>query len=99
MKIVINCTWGGFGLSQIALDYLGIEYCMDNDDFGIDNKNPYAYRAYDKLIECIETLGEEADGDYAELKIVEIPDDVGYNWHIDEFDGMESIHENHRHWR
>ena len=49
-----------------------------------------------KLVECVETLGEKADGYCAELKVVEIPDDV--NWEIDEYDGLESIHEVHRVW-
>ena len=33
---------------------------------------------------------------YAELKIVEVPDDVV--WEIDEYDGLESISEVHRRW-
>ena len=49
------------------------------------------------LIEVVEELGEEeASGDYAKLEIVEIPDDVG--WYLDDYDGFESIHENHRSW-
>jgi len=49
------------------------------------------------LIEVIEELGKKADGMCAELKIVEIPD--GTDWKIDEYDGMESIHEVHNSWR
>jgi len=49
------------------------------------------------LIEVVEELGEkEASGNYAELKIVEIPDDV--EWEISEYDGMESVDEKHRSW-
>ena len=48
------------------------------------------------LIQVIEELGEGADGDYAELKIVEIPDDV--EWYIDDYDGIESVNERHRSW-
>lgn len=48
------------------------------------------------LIRVIEELGEKADGDCAELKIVEIPDGVDYE--IDEYDGIETIHEKHRSW-
>lgn len=49
-----------------------------------------------KLIQVVEELGKEADGWCAELKIIEIPDDV--KWEIDEYDGLESVHEVHRSW-
>lgn len=49
------------------------------------------------LIECLETLGEDASGDCAKLTIVEIPD--GINWEITEYDGSESVEEVHRSWR
>jgi len=48
------------------------------------------------LIQVIEELGEKANGDYANIKIVDIPDDV--KWQIDDYDGQESIHELHRSW-
>ena len=48
------------------------------------------------LIAVIEELGEEANGRYAELKVVEIPDDV--QWELDDYDGIETIHEVHRSW-
>lgn len=49
------------------------------------------------LIQVVEELGDIAFGDYSDLRIVEIPDDV--QWKIDEYDGVESIHEVHRVWR
>ena len=48
------------------------------------------------LVQVVEELGEESWGEYAELKIVEVPDDVV--WEIDDYDGMESISEVHRRW-
>jgi hypothetical protein len=48
------------------------------------------------LVRVVEELGDEASGDCAELKVVEIPD--GVDWQIDEYDGTESIHEKHRSW-
>lgn len=49
------------------------------------------------LIKVIEELGSEnASGGCAKLKIVEIPD--GVQWEIDEYDGIETIHEVHRSW-
>ena len=48
------------------------------------------------LVAVVEKLGEEAFGNYASLKVVEIPDDV--KWFIDEYDGAEHIAEEHRTW-
>lgn len=49
------------------------------------------------LIQAIEEIGEkESSGSCASLEIIEIPDDV--KWQIDEYDGIESIHEQHRSW-
>ena len=53
-------------------------------------------RADPLLVECVETLGEDANGKFADLAIVTIPDDVDYE--IDDYDGQESIHEKHRTW-
>jgi hypothetical protein len=48
------------------------------------------------LIRVIEELGGLANGEHAELKVVEIPDDVEYR--IVEYDGCERIDEVHRSW-
>lgn len=48
------------------------------------------------LIKVIDEFGKEVNSNYSELKIIEIPKDVEYE--IDEYDGMESIHEVHRSW-
>ena len=53
-------------------------------------------RTDDDLIAVVEELGEEANGRFSELEVVEIPDDV--NWEIDDYDGIETIHEVHRIW-
>ena len=53
-------------------------------------------RADPDLVAVVEELGEKAWGNFSELKVVEIPDDV--NWHIADHDGMEHIAENHRIW-
>jgi len=90
MKIVINTCYGGFGLSKEALALFNERSGMVNTyDTGIPRNNPI-------LVEIVEQLGEAADGGHAELKVVEIPDDV--KWHIHEYDGWETIHEDHRVW-
>ena len=48
------------------------------------------------LIAVVEELGEQANGEYAELEVVEIPDDV--EWQLEEYDGLEWIAEKHRTW-
>jgi hypothetical protein len=48
------------------------------------------------LIQVVEELGTLADGSCAKLRIIEIPDDI--EWELDEYDGMESVHEAHRSW-
>ena len=48
------------------------------------------------LVQVIEELGDKANGNYSELRVVKIPDDV--KWHISEYDGMEHVAENHRTW-
>jgi len=48
------------------------------------------------LIDVVAKLGSKAAGNFSDLKIVEIPDDV--NWYIEEYDGIEHIAERHRTW-
>jgi hypothetical protein len=48
------------------------------------------------LVQVVEELGDKANGSCAKLEIIEIPDDV--DWQIDEYDGLESVHEKHRSW-
>lgn len=49
-----------------------------------------------QLIKVVEELGEAANGSCARLEIIEIPD--GVDWQIDEYDGLETVHEKHRSW-
>ena len=51
----------------------------------------YTQREDATLIECVEELGEKANGDCAKLEIVEIPDNLKYT--IDCYDGYETLHE------
>jgi len=48
------------------------------------------------LVEVVEKLGEAAYGFAANLKIVEIPEDV--EWCVEENDGREWVSEKHRTW-
>jgi hypothetical protein len=61
-------------------------------DFEDVNKN----RADENLIKVVKKLGKKSWGHCAELKIIEIPDNI--DWGIDEYDGMESVEETHQSW-
>ena len=48
------------------------------------------------LLSVVEEMGDLANGEYSELKVVEIPDDV--EWEVEEYDGLEWVAEKHRTW-
>ena len=48
------------------------------------------------LVAVVEEMGSKANGEYAYLKVVEIPDDV--EWDVEEYDGNEWVAEKHRIW-
>jgi len=48
------------------------------------------------LIKVVEELGDKADGEFAELKVVDIPDGIEYT--IEEYDGKEWVAEKHETW-
>ncbi len=102
MKIVINKCFGGFGVNKKVFKELGFTWDgygdLENKDFGITSENYYAYRVNPRLIESLEKIGlEKAGRRVAKLKIITIPDNV--EWELEDYDGMESIHEKHRIWR
>lgn len=86
-RIVINTRYGGFGLSAEARAELLKEGEYEND---LPRDKP-------ELVAVVERLGSRAGNSFAELKVVEIPDDV--EWEIAEYDGMEWVAEKHRTWR
>lgn len=139
MKVVINCCYGGFGVSHKATMrfaelqgiklYPFVEERDVNGNINFKKFQPYkegekafiihystkplkadgtyeqdSYWSLDRsanrtnplLIQIVEEMGDEANGDHAELRVVEIPD--GVEFEIDEYDGIESIHEVHRSW-
>ena len=92
MKVVINTDFGGFGLSDEAIALYAEKKGIPVDDV-YDFEIP---RDDLVLVWIVEHLGLKANGDYAELKVVEIPD--GIDWYVDEYDGNEHIAERHRTW-
>jgi hypothetical protein len=93
MKIVINTQHGGFGLSKEAEE-------LYKQRKGITDPDWYYWdipRDDSVLVEIVEQMGEAANGNFAYLKIVEIPE--GIDWTIGEYDGDEWVAEAHQTWR
>ena len=93
MKVVINGCFGGFGLSDAALEeYKSLRGITDPDFYYYDIP-----RDCPVLVSMIEEQGTAINGTFSDLKVVEIPD--GIRWYIDEYDGLEHVAERHRTWR
>ena len=89
MKVVINKCYGGFGLSEVAITRYRNETGLDCNDYLIDRSDKV-------LVSIVEELGEDSWGGFAELEVIEIPDDVKFQ--IEEYDGNEWVAEQHRTW-
>ena len=112
MKIVINSDYGGFSLSDEAIEAYAERkeitlrkeeqkhYSVLSSDYYLDNGEWFNCREIPRndptLVEVVEKLGEAAYGFAANLKTVEIPEDV--DWCIEENDGREWVSEKHRTW-
>ena len=93
MKVVINNCYGGFGMTNADLE----EYKSRRD---ITDENFWYYdipRDCPVLVSMVEEQGSAMNGEFSDLKVVEIPDDV--EWYVEEYDGMEHVAESHRTWR
>ena len=87
MKVVINRRFGGFGLSDQARELYA-------EAKGVPVEEVYDWeiaRDDADLIRIVDQLGKQADGTFADLKVVEIPD--GIKWYIHEYDGLEDVRE------
>ncbi|MCH7605383.1 hypothetical protein IID24_05340 [Patescibacteria group bacterium] len=90
-KIVINTCRGGFGLSKEGKElYASLEDGEDFKTYLISRNDP-------TLLHVVDKLGKAANGSFAYLRIVEIPNGVA--WVIEKYDGIEWIAEKHRTWR
>ena len=77
-------------------DYVRKHYYLNE----VSNDNYWAsmdlLRNCPYLVQTVEELGNASFGNYAELKVVDVPDDV--DWEIGEYDGTEWVAEKHRTW-
>jgi len=102
-KIVYNACYGGFGLSEKAVQRysdlagLGLTYKKHEDSplsdwytpDGEDWRDDEISRSDPFLVQVVEELGEEANDKTSRLQIEELP--AGTLYRIDEYDGMESV--------
>jgi hypothetical protein len=99
-KVVYNACYGGFGLSDKAMDRM-VELGWNlklNPKYNPNSKSmfssKYEFHGYVNcprhhpiLVQVVEELGEKASGDCADLQIAEIEG----LYRIDEYDGNESV--------
>ena len=84
-KVVVNCCYGGFGLSDLALERvkeLGLNLDNDRSGYEVDRNDP-------RLIQTIEELGDKASAGLSAIKVVEVPD-YGEGYFIEDYDGVET---------
>ena len=96
MQVVINLS-GTFSISQEAIEFIRKKIKITSDKITI---GPYSFdndRSNYLLIEAVNKLKKKANGIDADLKIVEIPDDI--EWAVHGCSGREWIAEKHRTWR
>lgn len=93
MKVVINVCFGGFRLSDQALQAYAARKGLCASEVSRYDPGP---RHDPDIVEVVETLGQAAGGPDSEFKVVEIPDNVNYT--IEDYDGWEHIAEVHRTW-
>ena len=107
-KVIINNCYGGFNLSDQAMEKygqlkglnlkkIGTEYYIngvENEKYIFDERDIKRDDPY--LIEVVSTLKKAANGFLSDLKIVEIPQDVRFI--IEDYDGLETVVEKRRRW-
>lgn len=57
-----------------------------------------AFRTNPVVVGVVLELGEDANGDHAKLRIIDIPFDTLEGWGITDYDGIERIEEHHSTW-
>ena len=84
-KVVYNSCFGGFSLSERALELLAERGVVDTEGY-VGGRE--ISRHHPELVRVVEELGEGANGSCARLDIEEIEGD---RYRIDEYDGRESV--------
>ncbi len=89
--------------SYYTTDVIPVVYDRDNDIIIRPNEDMsiIEFRTHPDVVEVVETLGQTANGEYAQLKIVRITDaDVTIDkLDVVEYDGVEHVIERSRMWK
>ena len=81
MTFILNKCYGGWSISDFAMEQLGLDSNYPDMD-EVDEK---------KLARLINEYGsEKCSGHSAKLKVIEIPDNAT-DWDIEDYDGVERI--------
>jgi hypothetical protein len=100
MRVVINKCYGGFSVSRKASERLLELKCPHIekvDEHGYSHECNIEHRTCPMLLQVVEEMGcETASGSLAKLAIVEVPS--GIECHIDDYDGIEHVAEDHDTW-
>lgn len=94
-KVVYNSEYGGFGLSVQAIEWLAAKGHPQSLAVMAQDPNPSNWYLHEVdrddplVVECIEELGKDANGECARLRVFYVA--PGYNWDIDEYDGLEKV--------
>ena len=83
-KVVINKSYGGFSLSEIALEWIA----KHASDLAVEDGSRIP-RHHPMLAAAVEVLGDLANGEDADLIIIEFP---GEQYFITEYDGAEELY-------
>jgi len=90
-KVVINCAYGGFGLSDLAKAFIKERLI---DEGRLSDPNDFFFsdlaRHDSALVECVESLGGDANDRFSDLQIVELPEGCD-RYYIMEYDGAETV--------
>lgn len=86
MKVIVNNCFGGYSVSEEAIDL----YRQLSGTTDPISRYAEWLRTDPIMIDVVEKLGQRANGRAAELVTIEVPD--GYDYRINDYDGLESIY-------
>jgi hypothetical protein len=87
--MLINTCYGGFTFSKMACDMYAEKTHLTIDMHCVDLMTEIRYDPI--MIDIVKTIGNEANGKYTSITIINVYEDLKDYITVDEYDGMESI--------
>lgn len=112
MKFLMNRSYGGWGLyDERFVEWCkknAPEFIIEDEDvpgdfhFNYDildtPERDFWFRTHPKMIAFVESE-ENRKTELRSVRVIDVPDDVSPDkYYIDNLDGLETLHENHRGW-